>query len=152
MKPIQAHDTTFYDYWLLDEGILKIRITSRSRFVALAVSSGVTMVVARFLRPEATNPFVVLAFVWIVVAILGYYGRAKQLRKRLSLLPVEVIMKNQWQSTLYPWSVITAREFDGGVLKFQAAGQSHRAKIEKKDVNQAMQLARSRIGKLVVVG
>ena len=151
ISPIRTHDSTFRDYWILDEGILEVKITSAGLLIVIwAFPTLILGIIGIYLYPGLGQLVYALALAWAISLTVLYYRRAKHVRMTLYERPVESVRGDVVSSTLYPWSDIIDLQFVNLSLNFRTSNKSFRSKVEKADLQTAVQIATSKLGKSVI--
>ena len=149
--PIRAKGDLGDDYWLLERGILRVRVFSSRRLSAAILPADMAFAtLGTVIFPSLMSYFYMGAIVWSLLVFVVFRKRANQTRKSISSKPVESVAGDERISTIYEWSLIADVRFRGRTMKFLVAGKEHNAVVDKTDLPKAKELIKFKLGKSII--
>jgi hypothetical protein len=142
---IRARHGAYNDYWLLDVGILRIKIISPFVYVGAPVAWVVLFEGALQWILPAQITFVTL-FGVLTLCIVAIQLRVSRKRARLSEMPIQEVLQDPKLSNLIPWSEIVDVQVLGRDLSFRTSLMTYAAKLDESDTVEATEFIQSKVG------
>lgn len=147
---LTAQDRIYYDYWFLNDGILRIKILPPASYFAVMVGWLVAFEALIYLLPGLARYIALVDLGGLVTFIVLNWRRVRRTREQSLVSPKKVI-NDKKSSTLIPWSTVTSLEIRGSSLAIETSSAKYTAATGKTDLKSLTRFIRNKIGKKLVV-
>jgi hypothetical protein len=142
----KARYVIYYDYWFLDNGVLRIKLLSPLRYILALVLWLCFFEVFALIFPDIARYVLLADFCGIILLVILAQLRVKRQRRNLSHIPVKQIMESAKIAKFIPWQVIIRVFIKGRGIVIQTTNESYKAKTNVFDSKPIQELLLSKIG------
>jgi len=141
LKGLKIEEGLFWDYWLTDEGIFKVKILSKKLFAMMYVPLFVALVIIGILWGGVG--FLIIAFV--IAYVMASWTASSRRRRIVSLTPEELIREGIVEEKV-PWSDVDSVEFTGKKLIIRWRNEELKVGVRKRDFEYVRKFLEPKIG------
>lgn len=153
VKTIKASSSLVRDYWIIEEGILRVNLASPNLPSVLILSVDVACaVLGVFLFRALGTYFYLAAIIWSFIVFALFRLKTARVRARLGEVPLTELISTRATVTLFTWTQMSNFKIIGRTLEFRASGKRHNAQVDKADLLSVRELIESKTGRAVPRG
>jgi len=141
VKGLKIEEGFFWDYWLTDKGIFKVKILSKKLFALAFISLLIAIVVIAILWGGVG--YLIIAF---LIAYIAAAWLASSKRKKIAALTPEELTKRGLVEEKIEWSEITSVEYVGKKVIIKWDKGELKAGVKKEDLEYIKKFLEPKVG------